>query len=321
MAPSSPADHNQTARLKASLFGMVGSFVLFTAYLAIPPIGVFSGLLAPFPAGYVRLLHGRLVSLLVTLGTATAVSALFGVMAGGLYAGMCATVGLLMPELLVRGFCGSRMLFWTTAANITVLATVIVIYSRLSGIDLQQLISTEISGSLTQAISIYEKSGVKGDDLELLRQTMKSVADMMQRLYPALVTLLVMAMAGCNLALLKRTAVMKNGLHNVGDFASFRNPDLLVWLLIAAGFALLIPSLLVTTPALNIMLIVAVLYFLQGMAVISTLIAKHSFAGMLRTGLYLMLVLQPYMAAIVAGIGLCDLWVDFRTPKQQQENL
>jgi len=68
------------------------------------------------------------------------------------------------------------------------------------------------------------------------------------------------------------------------------------------------------------LLIVSLLYFLQGLAVINTLISRQSFSGVLRVGLYVMLLLQPYLATIVAGIGLFDLWGDFRTPKKQ-ENL
>ena len=57
------------------------------------------------------------------------------------------------------------------------------------------------------------------------------------------------------------------------------------------------------------------------MAVISALIARHSVPALLRILLYAMLIIQPYLLALVAGIGLFDLWVDFRTPKTQQENL
>jgi uncharacterized protein YybS (DUF2232 family) len=127
-------------------------------------------------------------------------------------------------------------------------------------------------------------------------------------------------MAGCNLALLKRTTALSKVVLNLREFAAFKNPDMLVWLLIVSGFSLLLPSPLVTTPALNILMIVSMLYFLQGMAVISTIISRKSSFGFLRIVLYVMLVLQPYLAIVVASIGLCDLWIDFRTPKKQ-ENL
>ncbi|MEI6205211.1 MAG: YybS family protein [Desulfuromonadales bacterium] len=316
------ADYAVASRLKAAALGMIGSFILFAAYLAVPPFGIFSGILVPFPACYVRLLHGRMPSLILTFGVAAAVSALFGIFAGCLYLGMCGTISMLMPELLSRGLSGSRVMFWTTAANLTVLTVFIFLYSISTGQDLQQFVIQEITSSLRQAMAIYEKGGVKGEDLDLIKQSMKMVAGLLYRLYPAVVTMILIVFTGCNLALLKRMAALSKRTLSVGEFAAFRNHDMLVWLLICSGFALLIPSPMATTPALNILVIVSLLYFLQGMAVISTIISKQSLSGILRVGLYVMLVLQPYLATLVAVIGLSDLWVDFRTPNQnKQENL
>ncbi|MBW4054753.1 MAG: YybS family protein [Proteobacteria bacterium] len=320
MSLRSSTDHYMRVRLKASLLGVVGSFVMFAAYLAIPPLGVFSGVLAPFPAAYNRLLHGRISALIVILGSTTAITALFGIFAGGMYLCMCGMISLLMPELLLRGMSGSRVIFWTTAANLLIFTVVFIVYSTFSGINLQQLISTEISDSLKQAVTIYEKGGVTGEDLEVLKHSMSTAADLLQRLYPALVTAMLVVIAGCNLALIKRTTA-KTALNlAIGEFSAFRNPELLVWILIGAAFALLFPESVITTPALNILLVTTMLYFFQGMAVITALIAKHSVPAFVRIFLYAMLIIQPYLLALVASIGLFDLWVDFRTPKTQ-ENL
>lgn len=320
MSLKSQADHYLRVRLKASLLGVVGSFVLFAAYLAVPPLGIFSGILAPFPAAYNRLVHGRISSLIVILGAAAAITGLFGLFAGGLYLGMCGMISFLMPELLLRGVSGSRAIFWTTAANMLIFTAGFFAYSTFSGIDLKQLISTEISGSLKQAVDLYEKGGVTGEDLETIKRTMATAADLLQRLYPALATAMLVFTAGCNLILVKKTTTRTVPNLVIGDFSTFRNPDLLVWILIASGFSLLLPVSPVTTPALNILLITTMLYLFQGMAVVSALIAKHSVPALLRILLYVMLIIQPYLLALVAGIGLFDLWVDFRTPKTQ-ENL
>ena len=133
------ADHYLRVRLKAALLGVVGSFILFAAYLAIPPLGIFSGILAPFPAAYNRVVHGRVSALIVTLGAAAAITVLFGVFAGGLYLAICGMISLLMPELLLRGVSCSWALFWTTAANMLIFCTGFAIYSTVSGINLQQL--------------------------------------------------------------------------------------------------------------------------------------------------------------------------------------
>jgi len=316
----STADHELHVRLKASLLGVVGSFVLFAAYLAVPPIGIFSGILAPFPAAYNRLISGRMSSLIVIIGAATLITALFGAFAGLMYLGMCGMIGFLMPELLFRGFSGSRTIFWTTTANLLFFSAGFIIYSLVSGINLQALVSTEISSSLKQAVTIYEKSGVTGEDLELIKRSMATASDMLQRLYPALVTALLVLTAGCNIALLKKTIAKRAVNISIEEFSTFKNPDLLVWILIATGSVLLLPMSVITTPALNILLIVTLLYFFQGMAVISALIKKHSVPAFMRILFYVMLIIQPYLLAIVASIGLFDLWVDFRTPKTQ-ENL
>src|SRR6266571_2524996 len=320
MSLSLPTGHDLQVRLKAALLGVVGSFVLFAAYLAIPPLGIFSGILAPFPAAYNRVVHGRAAALIVIFGTTAAITALFGIFAGCLYLGMCAMIGLLMPELLLRGIIGSRALFWTTIANLLVVSCGFIAYSIFSGVNLLPLISAEISGSMKQAAALYEKSGVKGEELELVKHSMTTAAELLQRLYPALVTAMLVAIAACNLALLKKTTAKSAANLPIGDFSTFRNLDLLVWALIATGFSLLLPVSPVTTPALNLLLIISMLYFFQGMAVVSAFIAKNSVSALLRILFYAMLIIQPYLLAIVAGIGLFDLWADFRTPKTQ-ENL
>ncbi len=307
-------------RLKALMFGVVGSFILFAAYLAVPPLGIFSGILAPFPVAYNRLIHGRVFSLIIVLGATIAITALFGLFAGCMYLGICGMIGLFMPELLLRGITGSRALFWTTAANMLIFTVSFIAYISLSGINLQQLISAEISDSMKQAVVLYEKGGVTGEDLEFVKHSMTTASDLLQRLYPALVTIMFVVIAGCNLVLIKKTTAKTDLNLAIGNFGTFKNPDLLVWAMIAVGFLLLLPVSPMTTAELNLLLIIVMLYFLQGMAVITALITRHSVPTFVRILLYAMLIIQPYLLTLVAGIGLFDLWVDFRTPKKQ-ENL
>jgi uncharacterized protein YybS (DUF2232 family) len=318
-----PQIRTTAARLSAAGMGAALSFILFSAYILIPPAGLVSGLLAPFPAVFCRLRHGRGTALIATLATTAMMASVFGIQAAVLYLVQCSVIGLLMPELLVRGFGAYRVISWTTAVNLVVylLAALVFIFSSGHSVDqLHQLAVSEINGSITQAAVLYEKAGIKGDELAAMKQSMATAAHLLVRIYPALMTMMLIIMTGCNVALVKRLSNQPGFDLKIGEFKKFRNPDLLVWLLIADGFALLAGTPIITTPALNLLVILALLYFLQGMAVVSTFIARQSFAGMLRVGLYLMLLFQPYLAAVVAAIGIFDLWGDFRTPRKQ-ENL
>lgn len=311
------------ARIVFTGIGTVLSSILFSAYIVIPPAGLLFGLLAPFPAILARLRYGRGTAVIVTLAATTLLSLEFGVQAGLLYLVQSGVIALLLPELLLRDLGAARSIAWTTTVNLLVYVVVACAMLFISGQSLQQLHGlavTEINTSVTQALALYEKAGIKGDDLAALKQSMTTAAHLLISLYPALATVLLIVMAGCNLALVKRYSQQFCFNVKIGEFRSFRNPDMLVWLLIAAGFAMLTDVPMVTTPALNVLVVLVLLYFLQGMAVISSMFFRFGSAVALRFMLYLLLIVQPYMAALVAAIGIFDLWGDFRTPRKQ-ENL
>ena len=103
---------------------------------------------------------------------------------------------------------------------------------------------------------------------------MATAADLVIRMYPALIIITLIAMVGCNLSLLRRFTAGMGFSLNIDEFKAYRNPDILVWGLIGAGFTLLADNRIITTPAINALAIIAVLYFLQGLAVLSTVIAR-----------------------------------------------
>jgi uncharacterized protein YybS (DUF2232 family) len=308
------------ARLAAAGIGTLISSILFSVALFIPPAGIVSCLLAPFPAVFVGLRHGRGASLMVLLAAAALVAAAFGIQASALYLLQCSVIALLMPELLRRGFGSARTIAWTTAGNLVVFLLAGLAFMLISGQDIQQLAVGEINASLAQAMELYGKSGIKGDDLAAMKHSMVTAANLLIRTYPALMTVTLIAMAGFSLTLVRRFAVLAESDLKLGEFNRFKNPEWLVWLLIAAGFSMLADNPIVTTPALNLLVVLALLYFLQGLAVVSTIIARQGHAGLLRLGLYLLLLFQPYVSALVVALGIFDLWGDFRTPRKQ-ENL
>lgn len=308
------------ARLVAACIGTAGSFTLFAAYIIIPPAGLFSGLLAPFPAVFCHFRYGRATAAIITLGTTALLARVFGIQTAALYLAQCGVIAHLMPELLYKGYGVARTMVWTTAANLIVYFLAALAITIISDQDIHRLAVTEINSSISQAIAIYEKAGVKGDELEVMKKSMSMAAAVIARIYPALMTVMLIAMTGCNIALIRRFTSRLSCNLKIGEFNEFKTPESLVWLLIAAGFAMMADNPIINTPALNLLVILTVFYFLQGLAVISTIIARQSFSGFLRIGLYLMLMLQPYMAALVAALGIFDLWGDFRTPRKQ-ENL
>ena len=301
-------------RLAAVLTGAAGTFSLFAASFVIPPLGFFSGIIAPFPVMYFRLRYGRAMAAIIFLAAVSALAVLFGVNAAVVYLLQCGVMALVLPELLLRGCGAARTIAWTTGVNVALLAVAAVIFTLVGGQDLQRSLSGEISSSIAHALALYEQGGVKGDELSMVKQSMDMAAAVLLKIYPSLATILLGIMAGCNLALLRRPALLMGYQLQLGAFRELRLPEPLVWILIVAGFALLVPNPIVTTPALNVLAVTTTLYFLQGLAVVLTIAARHPFGGIMRVFLWVMLLVQPYLAAIIAAIGIFDIWGDFRTP-------
>lgn len=300
--------------------GGVATLTLFLAYVMIPLAGMLPGVFVPLPAIYYTLKRGRSTGLAIVT-VSTVVLALMADFASTLlYLCQCGVLSLALPHFLAAGRKGARSIAYAVAINLAVVLLVAVFYGAVQGVNLHAQVLKGIQSSISQTATLYEKAGLQGDELKELQQGMEQAGAVIGRIYPALVVVSLAFVAGLNLLLLRRFAARLSASPALGDFKQFRNPEQLVWVLIIAGFAMLVPHRQVTAVALNILVVTVSLYFIQGMAVIAHFFARVAVPRFARVVFYMFLVLQPYLAVAVAALGIFDIWGDFRTPKKQ-ENL
>jgi len=303
--------------------GSVATLALFLAYVMLPVVGMLPGLFAPFPAIYYTLKRDR------TIGTAiVAVSALILALVADssatlLYIFQCGVISLTLPVFLAKGKGAARSIAYTVAINLGAILLLAGIYGALQGVNLHAQVLKGIQSSIAQTASLYEKAGIKGEDLKEYRQAMEEAGKLIGRIYPSLVVVSLAFIAGLNLLLLRKAAARLPEPPAVGDFVRFKNPEPLVWVLIVAGFAVLVPNPLATTAALNVLVVTIALYVIQGLAIIAHFFNRFAGPRFMRVVFYVVLALQPYLAIAVAALGIFDIWGDFRTPRppKQQENL
>lgn len=309
--------------LRTVLLGAAGSGVLFSAGMAVPFIGFVAGFLAATPLCYTRLSGGRRAAVLATLIATLLVGFGFKPLAGLWFLVQCGLIGLLLPELLLRGMTSSRALLWTAAAASVATAVVAFSMAATAGQELLALAQREISTGMDQALRLYEQQqSLSPQDLETIKQGMQTISTTMLRIFPALASLNLLLVSAISLLFLQRMAVKQGLKLDFAPFRAFRVPEPLIWLLIVAGFSLLAKTPLVTTPGMNILTLLVVLYFCQGLAVLLTLIDRTPYAGILKVLLTFLMLLQPYLLPLISILGIFDLWGDFRTPRtKQEENL
>jgi uncharacterized protein YybS (DUF2232 family) len=296
--------------------GGVLTLVLFLAYLTFPVIGLLPALFVPLPAIYFHARSGAAagagvfaIALAVLALLQDGVSPLLYVLQSGL-------IGFLLPFFYLRGKGASKSIAYAVGIDFLLIVALAVAYGFWSGVDLQGILLKGIESSSEQAIAVYSKQGLSKEDLAMLTSGIHQAGQLIASVFPALLLVSLGMMASINMSVLFRIAAKRlQRLPEPESFLSFRNPDALVWILIVAGFTILVPQTDLKTVALNILVVVGFVYFLQGLAVVLAFFQKLSVPSIARIIFWLVLAFQPYLVLAIAFLGVFDIWGDFRTPK------
>ncbi len=175
------------------------------------------------------------------------------------------------------------------------------------------LLKTLDSG-FAQVYEIYSKNGnLPADTLLNLEQVIHELRRLIPIILPGMLACSVimtvwMNMVGAN-SLLQR---LRPELAPWQKYSHWRLPDRVVWLPIVAGIALTVGSGIVQNAALGILLVSALLYFFQGLAVLIHLLDKWNVPLYVRILIYGIIVLQGYGLFVLVITGVIDVWIDFR---------
>jgi hypothetical protein len=191
----------------------------------------------------------------------------------------------------------------TVAVSIAVGAGIVALASiqRFSKLNVVSAIRAELETFITQLQAVHP-------------QTSANVDSLMQQLPSAVIVLLVLALAA-GLIWEKRASVWAKlpWLEKTPpNLRTFSVPDIFVWLTMAAvlGSFLQHGTPLIETLSLNMINLVVVLYFFQGIVVVSHLFEVFKVSPLWQAIWYVLIVVQLFL--IVSIIGFADFWIDFR---------
>ena len=184
----------------------------------------------------------------------------------------------------------------------------------------------DFRASLTQqfvaATRVHEKMGFPQESLELLRERMPQVVETLLQLLPALVFVSLAAVVLINVILLcRRFPERRSEWLAIDTLREWKGPEPMVWGLIACGFALFIPGLEWSKIiAINVLVVIGTCYFAQGLAIVAFFFHKNNVPRFLRGLTYVLIFFQQIFTLLVVGLGLFDLWGDFRKLRKNDLN-
>ncbi len=300
--------------LGALLLGFLGAQVNPVAYLLV-------GVLAPLPVLVTAWRAGESAALAVALA---ALAVIFSLHPGletiwqNLGFLNLLLMGVLLGILQCRGVAAPQAIMVTVAA-LTVGALLVFLgqsfWLGISPPDLLAQKSAEIMDTVRKVLG-DSAGGVPGPLVPGVAPA--QVEALLQRLLPGLLVTNMALVAWLNVVLSRQLIFSLGWGKAEPPLYYWAAPEWLIFVLLGAGFLLLVPVAGARFFGLNLMMVVAVLYFCQGVAVVATWFNRLGLPRLLRMIGYPLLFLNPFFFLIIT-LGLLDLWLDFRRLHQPKD--
>lgn len=305
---------------QSALLTAVGIGVTLLCLLGISwigPSGAFLNLLTPLAAAYLSMRFGLRAGVVVVAVTSALLLQLATTYTLVAYLGIFGVGSLLLPLCLRQRLPWDRAVLYATIGSAVATATMMLLTVVASGINIQTLIEQMIQAEVNQAMQIYRDTGFNETQLQNMQQVIDGLAEFISQSFYGLYLASLLAIQTFCLLLLQR---LKGSWYQISGtlFSHWRLPGRLIWVLIGAGFSLLLPVEAVSFVGRNLLVVLLPLYFLQGMAVVNSFLQKKPYPPLVKGLIYLLLLILNPLPIIITCVGVFDLWIDFRRPRQKK---
>jgi len=305
---------NRSIETRDIATGIVITSLIVVVVLYLPILGFFCSLLLPLPILFFRSKGGRktagIIGILSLVGMAMITGA---VSVDLLFFVEFLLIGFLLGELFEKDF-GVEITMLYTAGVVILAGTVgLFVYSGWSSRGVMDLISEYVATNLEMTLAVYEGMGVSEESIHRIASSLDQIQYVLIRALPALYVASTMFVVWTSLLLSKpifRTRAMPY--PDFGVLNQWKAPESLVWAAIGSAILLFLPGKPLKVLGLNGLIVLMMVYFFQGIAIVSFYFEKKKFPVMLRVFLYCLIALQQFLLVLVIGCGFFDMWLNFR---------
>jgi hypothetical protein len=300
--------------LAALLIGFLGAQVNPLAYL-------LAGILTPLPVLVTGWRSGELAALAVALTAAAIIFCLHPVLdtvwqnLGFLN---LLVMGVMLSSLQYRGVSAPRAIILTVVGLSLAALLVFLGQAFFLGIAPQDLLAQKSAEVVDTVRKVLGDTGGGAAGPLIPGVAPDHLAGLLQRLLPGLLVTNMALVAWLNVVLSRQLVFLLRWGQPEPPLYHWVAPEWLVFVLVAAGSLLLVPVTGARFVGLNLLMVVAVLYFCQGVAVVANWFQRLGLPRPLRIVGYPLLFLNPFFFLIIT-LGLMDLWLDFRRLHQPKD--
>ncbi len=291
--------------------------IFFGAQLS-PLVFLLAGVLVPLPVLLAGRRLGERAAAVLALAAALCLFALkpgLEVIWDNLGFGSLLLMGVMLTALPRRGVAVPQAIILTVLALSAAALLVLLGQSLFLGVSplaLLQQKSAEIMGTVTKVMGEPAGAPLLPGGPQIDMQTI------IQRLLPGLVVANTGLVAWLNVIVSRQIAAVLGWGKAEPPLYFWAAPEWLIFAVLGSGFLLLIPVAGVRYLSFNLLIVLGLLYFCQGVAVVAAWFHRFSLPRLMRMIGYPLLFLNPFFFLIIT-LGLMDLWLDFRRLHQPRD--
>jgi uncharacterized protein YybS (DUF2232 family) len=296
-------------------------FILFFVLIVFSPLGALIGVLSPFPLVFIYLQRGRQIGIVLVALVFVVLLLLVGANQAMLFLSEYALMALVLGELIRFQLPGDRCIAISALVSGFVSMVLLVALFEDHDVSVKEFFAKQVHSHFSQSIEAFEAIGDSKAEVEEIKAFAEKAAEGFAASYPAFLLIGSLIGAAANYALIQITwmRLYGPGLFARRAFSEWVCPENLVWGFIFSGAALFLGQGIVADAGLNVLLIMLCIYFAQGFSIIVHFLKVRKVPTFFWFVLFILIFVQPLLIGLVAGLGVFDIWADFRKLKTVED--
>ena len=282
--------------------------------VVFPPMGALVGILTPFPLAFIFLQRGKQPALVLMALIFGVIWFLIGQNQALLFMAEYALMAIILGEMIRARFSGDLCIGVSSLISGGLSLFLLVALTGDQELTVKEFFEKQIRSHFAQSIETFEAVGENKAEIEDMKAFVERMVGGFASSYPAFVLVgsLISSMVNYGLLRIVWRRIYGPGLFSERSFAEWICPENLVWSFILASMALFLGQGIVAEVGMNLFVMMMVVYIAQGMSIVIHFLKARKVPVFLWLILFILIFAQPLLIGLVAGMGVFDMWVDFR---------
>jgi uncharacterized protein YybS (DUF2232 family) len=285
--------------------------IILVAFVA-PPLGMLVGIFTPVPLILVYLQRGKITGLITITAVGLALLVLVGPQLAIAFIAAYGIMAAAMAETTRLSFSFEKIVL--ISALVPAVLTLLMLFIGSDGESSMKALEGTIRSEAESYIQDLEKSGETPEKLKEIRKSVEDAIPIAARVFPSFILISTLVGAISNFLTVRYLWIRfySRQYFEGMDVSRWMLPDVMVWVLIASIGSMLFGPGISQAAGMNLAIILLFLYFLQGLSVVTHILKSKKFPKWAWVVIFVLIPLNPMFFGLVVGMGLFDIWVDFR---------